>query len=222
MENRVQLYMGDCLEILQQLPDASVDMVLTDPPYGIDYQSARIKDKTRRKPKIMGDKVTQTDFIAQVARVLKPTGAVCIFTRWDVQQVVIDEMTVHGMKPRNVLIWDKVAHGMGDLRRAFGSRYESIVFYSGKDFRFNGKRPTDIIKCTRVAAAQLRHPNEKPVMLLESLIEPCAIEGGDGAGLLHGQRQHRRGLSEHEPQVYRHRKRPALLSSGKGETAACC
>lgn len=177
MTDRTMLYMGDCLEIMQSIPDCSVDMVLTDPPYGIDYQSARIKDKAKRKPKIMGDKETQTAFISEIARVLKPTGAVCIFTRWDVQQKVIDEMTAYGMKPRNVIIWDKVVHGMGDLKRSFDSRYESICFYSAHDFRFNGKRPTDIVKCTRVAAGKLAHPNEKPVKLLESLIEPCTAVG---------------------------------------------
>lgn len=138
----------------------------------------RIKDKAKRKPKIIGDKETQTAFISEIARVLKPTGAVCIFTRWDVQQKVIDEMAACGMKPRNVLIWDKVAHGMGDLKRAFASRYESIVFYSANDFRFNGKRPQDIIKCARVAANKLQHPNEKPALLLESLILSCTAEGG--------------------------------------------
>lgn len=178
MDELANLHLGDCLEVLKSLPDASVDMVLTDPPYGIDFQSAWIKDKAKRKPKIIGDKETQIAFIPEIARILKPTGAVAIFTRWDVQQKVIDEMTACGMKPRNVLIWDKVVHGMGDLKRAFGSRYESAVFYSAKEFRFNGKRPTDIIKCTRVAASQLRHPNEKPIKLLESLIEPCTVEGG--------------------------------------------
>lgn len=215
-DEKMVLYLGDCLEIMQNIPDGSVDMVLTDPPYGIDFQSAWIKDKAKRKPKIIGDKETKTAFISEVARILKPTGAVCIFTRWDVQQKVIDEMTDCGMKPRNVLIWDKVMHGMGDLKRAFGSRYESIVFYSAHDFRFNGKRPTDIIKCTRVAATQLKHPNEKPVKLLESLIEPCTVEGGAGPGLLYGQRQHRSGLRKNRPPVYWHRKRPAAFSGSCG------
>lgn len=210
------LHMGDCLEVLKNLQAASVDMVLTDPPYGIDFQSARIKDKAKRKPKIIGDKETQTTFIPEIARILKPTGAVVIFTRWDVQQKIIDEMTGCGMKPRNVLIWDKVAHGMGDLKRAFGSRYESAVFYSAKDFRFNGKRPTDILKCPRVPANQLRHPNEKPTKLLESLIEPCTIEGGGGAGLLYGQRQHGCGLSKNRPPFYRNRKRPAIFPGRHG------
>ena len=62
---------------------------------------------------------------------------------------------------------------MGDLKRAYGSRYESIIFCSKKEFRFNGKRPTDILKFQRVNANNLMHPNEKPIELLETLITQC-------------------------------------------------
>lgn len=174
----VELRQGDCLELMKDIPDGGVDMVLCDPPYGISFQSARIKDKARRKPKIIGDEQTQISFIPEIARVIKPSGCVLIFTRWDVQQKVIDEMTACGMKPRNVVIWDKVAHGMGDLKRAFSSRYESIVFYSCPQFRFNGKRPDDLIRCSKVPAGKLVHPNEKPILLLESLIQCCTTAGG--------------------------------------------
>ena len=174
----IELYKGDCLEILKQIPDGSVDMVLTDPPYGIDYQSSRIKDKNKRLPKILNDKKPFVDFIGELSRVLHSGGCCMIFTRWDVQQVFIDELTKHGLKPKNIIIWDKVIHGMGDLQRSFGSRYESIIFVSNPDFRFNGKRPTDIIRQTRVAASKLLHPNEKPVSLLTELIDKCAKADG--------------------------------------------
>ena len=42
----VLVMQGDCLELLKDIPDGSVDMVLTDPPYGIDYQSQRKKNKS--------------------------------------------------------------------------------------------------------------------------------------------------------------------------------
>lgn len=85
-------------------------------------------------------------------------------------------MTAHGLKPQNVLIWDKVIHGMGDLKRSFGNRYESIIFHASKDFRFVEKRPTDIIRFTRVLSDKLIHPNEKPVNLLEYLIKTSTCE----------------------------------------------
>lgn len=174
----IQLMQGDCLDRLKEIPDGSVDMVLTDPPYGIDFQSCRIKDKGRRKPKIQNDKQPFTAFIPLVKRVLKPTGCVMIFTRWDVQQVFVDAMGEADIAPNSCIIWDKKVHGMGDLKRAFGSRYESILFHAEHDFRFQGKRPTDIIACQRVPASRLVHPNEKPVALLEGLISACCPVGG--------------------------------------------
>ena len=68
------LYKGDCLEILKQIPDGSVDMVLADPPYGIDYQSSRVKDKDKRLPKILNDKQPFVVFIHELPRILHRGG----------------------------------------------------------------------------------------------------------------------------------------------------
>ena len=156
--------------MLKSVSDNSVDMVLCDPPYGIDFQSCRIKDKQKRKKKIINDKKPFLDFIPELERVIKQDGSILIFTRWDVQQQVIDKMKQHNIPPRAVIIWDKVVHGMGDLKRAPGSRYESIICFTGKDFRFPQKRPVDILRVQRVYSHELMHPNEKPVKLLEELI----------------------------------------------------
>lgn len=173
-----KLLQGDCVELLRSLPDNSVDLVLTDPPYGIDYQSAWRTDRSAWKPKILNDKKPFLAFIPELRRVLKPTGCAMIFTRWDVQQAFIDELDRNGLRVRSVLIWDKLAHSMGDLKRAYGSRYESVLFHSGDAFSFPGKRPQDIIACPRVSPNKLVHPNEKPVELLETLISQVTT-GGD-------------------------------------------
>lgn len=172
-----KLLQGDCVELLRSLPDNSVDLVLTDPPYGIDYQSARRTDRSAWKPKILNDKKPFLAFIPELRRVLKPTGCAMIFTRWDVQQAFIDELDRNGLRVRSVLIWDKLAHSMGDLKRAYGSRYESVLFHSGDAFSFPGKRPQDIIACPRVSPNKLVHPNEKPVELLETLISQVTTGG---------------------------------------------
>lgn len=184
----IQLMHGDCLELMKEIPNESVDMVLCDPPYGIDFQSCRIKDKARRKAKIANDKTPFVEFLPLVKRTLKPTGCVMVFTRWDVQQVFIDAMRESGLAPNSCIIWDKKIHGMGDLKRSFGSRYESILFHAEREFRFQGKRPTDIIACQRVPASRLLHPNEKPVELLEGLINACSPVGGGSSRLFYGER----------------------------------
>lgn len=166
----MKLLHGDCLYLMKDIPDKSVDLVVTDPPYGINYQSQRRKDKSEWKPKILNDEKPFIEFIPELKRIISPSGSIFIFTRWDKQQQFIDEMEREKLKVDNIIIWDKVVHGMGDLKKSYGSRYESIIFHSEKDFRFNGKRPTDIIRAQRVNPNKLIHPNEKPVELLETII----------------------------------------------------
>lgn len=173
----ITLRQGDCLELMKDIPDGSVDMVLADPPYGIDFQSRRPQDKQNIKPKILNDTKPFVDFIPMLKRIVSSSGCIMIFTRWDVQGVFIEELARNHMRTKNVIIWDKVAHGMGDLKRAYASRYESIIFCSMPNFKFNGKRPQDIIRVPRVPASKLSHPNEKPTALLETLICQCTDVG---------------------------------------------
>ena len=167
----VKLFQGDCLELMKNIPNNSVDLLLTDPPYGIDFQSRYHNDKTKRKPKILNDKKPFTDFIPLIKSKIAKTGGILCFTRWDVQQIFIDEFIRNGLKPKNVLIWDKKSNGMGNLKKAFGGRYESIIWIPNDDFKFKSGRPQDLISVPRVPPHKLIHPNEKPVKLLEFLIE---------------------------------------------------
>lgn len=82
------------------------------------------------------------------------------------------------LHPQNVIIWDKVSHGMGDLTKGFGNRYESIIYHANKGFKFSVNRPVDILRCNRVNGNRLIHPNEKPIKLLEELITMTVKHGG--------------------------------------------
>lgn len=64
---------GDCMSVLRDMATESIDMVITDPPYGIDYQSAR-KEKARRITKIANDKSPFIWWIYDAARILKRGG----------------------------------------------------------------------------------------------------------------------------------------------------
>lgn len=71
-----KIFQGDCLEIMRQMPDKSFDLVLTDPPYGIDFQSAWRTDKSKWKPKIANDKAPFIWFLREVARLMKDDSAI--------------------------------------------------------------------------------------------------------------------------------------------------
>ena len=78
----MQLLQGDCLELMKNIPDKSVDMVLCDPPYGIGYQSAR-KPKEQRFSKIINDEKPFVNFIEQLPRIIKPNGGGIYFHKME-------------------------------------------------------------------------------------------------------------------------------------------
>ena len=171
----VKLIHGDCLQVMRGMDDNSVDAVIGDPPYGIDYQSARRSDKSLWKPKIENDKQPFLGWGNDVNRIVKST--VHIFYRWDVQGEFEKELQQSGLNLKSQIIWDKVIHGMGDLKGEYAPQHENIFFATKSGFFFHGKRPSTIIRQKRVLPDKLTHPNEKPVPLIAKLILDCTRPG---------------------------------------------
>ena len=164
------LMFGDCLERMKEIPSGSVDMVLTDPPYGIDFQSQRKKDKAEWMPKIANDKKPFTEFISEAGRCLSQDGCMVIFCRFDSWQSFADECEQSGLLVKSQIVWDKVVHGMGDLKGATALQHELALFVTKGRFRFPGKRQKSILQHMRVNPVDMVHPNEKPVTLMIDLI----------------------------------------------------
>lgn len=116
---------GDSLTVLRQMEPESVDAIITDPPYGINYVS-------QTGASIKNDKSPFIWFLYDAFRVLKSgeagRGGLICFTRWDVEQTFIDAMKIAGFNVKSEVIWDKVYHGMGDTKAAFAPSHENIVF----------------------------------------------------------------------------------------------
>jgi DNA modification methylase len=165
----IELYCGDCMEILPQLKGRSVDAVITDPPYGIDYQSSRRIDKSKRKPKILNDKLPFIWFLHHVYHCTTEDGFILVFCRWDVQDSFKLAMEWSGYKIKSQIIWDRVAHGMGDLFGSPAPQHDVIWFGVKGEYKFPGIRPKSVIDCMRVDAESLNHPNEKPVNLMSEI-----------------------------------------------------
>ena len=78
----VDLRKGDCLELLKSISDKSIDMVLTDPPYLIDYKTGHRKDKNHKFCFcIENDNNFNliSDYVKECFRVLKDNTAFCCF-----------------------------------------------------------------------------------------------------------------------------------------------
>ena len=173
----VRVVQGDCLSLLRQLPDGCVNAVITDPPYGISYQSARRIDKTQWKLKIANDEFPFVWWLFDAARALADGGGLLCFCRWDVQDAFRLAIGWAGLKVRAQLIWDRVGHGAGDPAVSPAPCHD-VIWYATKGRRvFSGTRPTSIVRTPRISGAKLRHPNEKPEPLLRQLVQSYTASG---------------------------------------------
>ena len=161
---------GDCLDALRRIAAESIDMIITDPPYGIDYQSCSMP-KDKRPKKIANDKRPFIWWLYDAFRLLRQGGGILCFARWDVQQVFIDAMRLAGFTIKTVLIWDRMAHGMGDLTGNFAPQYDVCIFAVKGKYTLPGARAPDVLRHMKVNSQNLVHPNEKPVPLMRQLIE---------------------------------------------------
>ena len=170
------LMRGDCLERMKEIPSGSVDMVLTDPPYGMDYQSNRrvVKNKF---VKIENDKCLDwvDTFIDESFRVMSKNSALYLFCSWhniDYFKQAIERK----FKLKNMVIWIKNNHGSGDLKGGYAPQHE-IVFYAAKGRVLNrGKRTPDIIYADKIPSSKLIHPTQKNVTMLEAFIKQHSDE----------------------------------------------
>lgn len=181
MEKNVVLH-GDSYERLRLRLDAgyiscaSVDLILTDPPYGIDHQSNR-RVATPKLAKIANDDDVRTDWIADAHFLLKPGGRILLFTRWDVYPEWFEAVRKM-FQVKSCIVWDKLRHGSGDLKHAFAPRHE-LVIYAVKpecDWEITPRLP-DVLRVPAVPADQLIHPHQKPLLLIETLLKACSNPG---------------------------------------------
>ncbi len=183
---------GDCLEVLKTLPDKCVDLVLTDPPYGIDIQKTG-SGITGRKGftyggdftqsgggVIDGDKEPDGRFLSECYRVMKDNTAIFMFSRWDVDDFWMNELKKQCFVVKNQIVWAKHTGGSGDLEAAYMPSHETIwLANKGRAIR-RGKRYKDVWfdKWTECVRHGKLHPFEKPIDILERCIDQYSLRGG--------------------------------------------
>lgn len=166
-----KLMQGDCLERMREIPDGSVDMVLTDPPYGMDYQSNRrvVKDKF---DKIENDRNIDwlSESLQECYRTMKDNSAIYCFCSWhkiDVFKQEIEKL----FKIKNVIVWVKNNHGSGDLKGAYAPKYEFVIYAHKGRSLFREKRIPDVMEYPKIHSSKLQHPTEKNTDMLELFIK---------------------------------------------------
>lgn len=184
------IYNDSVIEKTKDLDDCSVDLILSDPPYNIDYNNNR-RVKTREDIHgidwILND-VDNEELIEksykEYFRILKEGSHIYIFSRWDVTEYHMDILKEQWFEIKNNLIWMKNSWSMWDLYGDYAWQYENIIFWykpfskwskKGKWNKLNPiwdkTRHSNILQYDRVVGKNQKHVHQKPVDLLKFLIE---------------------------------------------------
>ena len=197
--NWIEFHIADSLEYLPMLPDARVDLVLTDPPFG---QQELIHSGYGRSELghryISGDQDLSwlTPMTRQLWRVLGPRGWLVSFVQWRTLDQFLQAYKSTGFEVKTVGVWAKANGGLGE---GLVEGYENIIFARKPGARERGYR-TNVF--THVRPGRQEHPHWKPEGLLEEIITLLTEEGatvldpflGSGSTLLACRRTRRNGI----------------------------
>ena len=174
-----QLHQQDAVDWLRSLPDASVDLIVTDPPYESLEKHRRIGTTTRLKNSKASSNVWFQIFpndrfeelFVECYRILKNHRHFYLFCDAETMFVVKPIAELAGFRFWKPIIWDKQKIGMGYHYR---SRYEMILFFEKGKRKLNDLSIADVIQCPRIFRG---YPTEKPVPVSEILIRQSTQPG---------------------------------------------
>lgn len=169
----------DCLDGLREVPDHSVDLIVTDPPYFLSMGHAGSKTNAQsvqlNSNRAFNDLAICTPFYRQLfeefARVLKETGSFYFFTDWRGYAYYFPMINA-ALPVRNLIVWDKKS-GPGSF---YSFAHELIIFgtYRSKTKAGVGSnvwREAAFSSGARSTDGEKVHPTQKPVALLTRMIE---------------------------------------------------
>lgn len=163
----------DWEEAIKQVFDNSIDLVVTDPPYGMQFQSNRRKVLYKS---IQNDNNLDwiESWVKELKRVCKEDAHLYIFCSWHNVDIFKQKVGAY-FNVKNILIWEKNNHGSGDLLGDYAPKYEMIIFCSNGSKKLNGGRDANVLKTAKTGNEN--HPTEKPVNLISYLIEKSSNKG---------------------------------------------
>ena len=166
----------DALDWLRSLPDASVDAVVTDPPYVIGAVSAgNIGAKSGGWADMMNSALWFSAWYAEAWRVLKDDGCFWTFCNWRSLPVVMRSALDAKMPITSLLVWDKEWIGPGGPKGLRPS-YELVALSAKPGFAIPNRGLPDIWRHKTGGHKPNGHPAEKPVGLVERILRESGLD----------------------------------------------
>ena len=173
-QDGITIYHGDCRDVLPGVP--TVDLILTDPPYGVGYVTSRRSRSDGLRVPVKNDSDLSVVAEAWPAAMQRLANDRHWYAFASPRQIAAASAIFGDSK--HILAWDKGDRGtVGDLECGFGEAWEA-VFYGMKGRRaLFGKRPRTVVRYDWSGTMDPVHPTVKPVDLLARLIGWSALPG---------------------------------------------
>jgi site-specific DNA-methyltransferase (adenine-specific) len=203
---RNRVFCEDALHGLARIPDAAIDLIVADPPYGLG------KDYGNDSDKLDADAYLRwmQDWVEAALPKLKPSGSLYIFLTWRYAPEVF-VMLKQRMTMMNEIIWDRRVPSMGGSTRSFSSVHDTIGFFvRQKGYYFDldairipydaetkkarsrsifvgskwlelGYNPKDVWSVSRLHREhpeRADHPTQKPLEIVERMVKASCPPGG--------------------------------------------
>jgi len=167
------IYNEDCLEGLKRLPDNSVDLVLTDPPYNASNSNIKCKKKSYNSINEKWDKNFKiNNFSLEFYRILKKSSSLLIFcSHHTIKDFLIEFDTKFRLQ--QIIHWEK-SNAFPGLAKVYTYSIQYCLWYiKNNPYKFNKKyAKKDIIKIPICCGHErLNHPAQKPINLFSKLLK---------------------------------------------------
>jgi site-specific DNA-methyltransferase (adenine-specific) len=137
------IHYEDCIQGMKRLPPKSIDLVIADPPFGIDFDgksSVYNRDENLVIPgyeEVQEYRVFTDAWLAELPRIMKPTSTAYVFSGWTNLEAVLTGARNAGLVTLNHLIWH-YPFGVYTKKRFVSSHYHILVFVKNqKKYFFN-------------------------------------------------------------------------------------
>ena len=181
-QNKYKLFNEDALSLLSRLPNSSIDLILTDPPYNIALNSTgNIKltnGKTINNDIAEWDKysINPLDYVKDFKRVISPKGNIFIFTSYSLLGKWHEAFDKE-FKTFQIFVWHKTTPTESVYKNSFLNSCELVVCLWNKHHTWNflgQKEMHNFFECPSCRYPEKisspNHPTQKPLVLIEHLI----------------------------------------------------
>ena len=182
------IYEGDALPLMSGIPDDTVDLIVTDPPFAINFSAQRLSynrkgsnvlEGYREVPKEEYGEFTRL-WMAEAARVLAPSGSMYIFSGWNRLRDILEGIDAAGLTTINHLIW-KYQFGVFTKKKYVTSHYHILfVAKDPKHYTFNkiDHYPEDVWVINREYwKGRMKTPTKLPRELVRKILLYSSNEG---------------------------------------------